>query len=319
MFRTDLNHLLQAFDWPILYKFLLYVSFLGTTYLVLLAVLIVIGGINFRKGFLLINILGWSVLVMLVSKDYADYPRPIAVDANLASFGEANTQVDLTELQPTEFFERFSPVLLAKTRASDIGRYGFPSGHVIIITAIWIGLALLFRKRWLWVLSILIVLLTAISRMYLGMHYLGDVIGGLIIGLILSLGFNILFDELRLDDGIKLIPKHLAFFLTPVILMLFYNTVPGFQAGTLIGFNLTLLIIIKVWGEPELLPSVGKRITNILLFVIIYFAAYFLTKQLPLAKSGLVSIAAYTIINFSVVMVFFLIGKRMSFYHSRTQ
>ena len=68
MFRTDFNHLLQTFDSPILYKFMLYVSFLGSTYMILLAVLVLIGGINFRKGFLLLNLLGWGVLVMLAGK-----------------------------------------------------------------------------------------------------------------------------------------------------------------------------------------------------------------------------------------------------------
>ena len=286
--------------------------------MVVLAVLIIIGGINFRKGYLLLNILGWAVLVMLASKNYADYPRPIAVDAKLDSFGVEKTQEDLTSLQPIGFFERFSPELLAKTRASDVGRHGFPSGHVIIITVIWIGMALLFRKRWLWILSILLVLLTAISRMYLGMHYLADVVGGLIIGLLLSVGFNILFDELRLDNRIKLTPKHLIFFLAPVMLLLFYNVVPGFQAGNLIGFNLSLLAIIKVWGEPELMPSVGKRVTNVLLFVILYFAAYFLMKQLPLAKTGLASIVAFTVVNFVVVLSFFYIGKILNLYRSIT-
>ena len=262
------------------------------------------------------NILGWGVLVMLASKDYADYPRPIAVDAELESFGEAKSNIDLTELQPAEFFERFSPELLEKTRASGIGRYGFPSGHVIIITIIWIGAALLFRKRWLWVLSILVVLLTAISRMYLGLHYLGDVVGGLIIGLILSLGFNILFDELRLENGIKLTPRHLLFFLAPLIFLFFYNIVPGFQAGTLIGFNLALLLIIKLWGEPKLMLSWGKRLTNVFLFVILYFGAYFLTKQLPLTKTGLVTIIALTVINFAVVFSFFYIGKGLNLYQS---
>jgi membrane-associated phospholipid phosphatase len=284
--------------------------------MIILAVLILIGGINFRKGFLLLNILGWGVLVMLSTKNYADYPRPIAVDASLESFGEEKTQADYSALQPKGFFERFSPQLLAKTRASDIGRLGFPSGHVITMTVIWIGLALLFRKRWLWVLSILVVLLTAISRMYLGMHYLGDVVGGLMIGLLLSLGFNILFDELRLDTGIKLNAKHLVFFLAPVMLLLLYNIVPGFQAGTLIGFNLALLVIIKIWGEPELMTSLGKRVTNVFLFVILYFAAYFLTKQLPLDKTGLVSIIAFTVVNIVVVFSFFYIGKRLNLYRS---
>lgn len=281
-----------------------------------LAVLILIGGINFRKGYLLLNLLGWSVLVMLAGKNYADYPRPIAVDISLESFREEKTQEDLSALQPSRFFEIFSPELLAKTRASDIGRYGFPSGHVIMITVIWIGMALLFRKRWLWALSILMILLTALSRMYLGMHYLGDVVGGLIIGLLLSLGFNILFDELKLDNGISLMPKHLLFFLAPVILLLFYRFIPGFQGGMFIGFNLALLVIIKVWGEPELADSYGKRVLNVLLFVSIYFTAYFLLKQLPLSKNGFFSIAVFAVVNFMAVMLFFLIGKKIRLYQS---
>jgi membrane-associated phospholipid phosphatase len=295
---------------------MLYVSFLGTVYMISLAVLILIGGINFRKGYLLLNLLGWSVLVMLAGKNYADYPRPIAVDISLESFREEKTQEDLSALQPSRFFEIFSPELLAKTRASDIGRYGFPSGHVIMITVIWIGMALLFRKRWLWALSILMVLLTAISRMYLGMHYLGDVVGGLIIGLLLSLGFNILFDELKLDNGISLMPKHLLFFLAPVILLLFYSFIPGFQGGMFIGFNLALLVIIKVWGEPELADSLAKRVLNVLLFVSIYFTAYFLLKQLPLSKNGFFSIAVFAVVNFMAVMLFFLIGKKIRLYQS---
>lgn len=295
---------------------MLYVSFLGTVYMISLAVLILIGGINFRKGYLLLNLLGWSVLVMLAGKNYADYPRPIAVDISLESFRAEKTQEDLSALQPSRFFEFFSPELLAKTRASDIGRYGFPSGHVMMITVIWIGMALLFRKRWLWALSILMILLTALSRMYLGMHYLGDVVGGLIIGLLLSLGFNILFDELKLDNGISLMPKHLLFFLAPVILLLFYSFIPGFQGGMFIGFNLALLVIIKVWGEPELADSYGKRVLNVLLFVSIYFTAYFLLKQLPLSKNGFLSIAVFAVVNFMAVMLFFLIGKKIRLYQS---
>jgi membrane-associated phospholipid phosphatase len=295
---------------------MLYVSFLGTVYMISLAVLILIGGINFRKGYLLLNLLGWSVLVMLAGKNYADYPRPIAVDISLESFREEKTQEDLSALQPSRFFEIFSPELLAKTRASDIGRYGFPSGHVMMITVIWIGMALLFRKRWLWALSILMILLTALSRMYLGMHYLGDVVGGLIIGLLLSLGFNILFDELKLDNGISLMPKHLLFFLAPVILLLFYRFIPGFQGGMFIGFNLALLVIIKVWGEPELADSLAKRVLNVLLFVSIYFTAYFLLKQLPLSKNGFLSIAVFAVVNFMAVMLFFLIGKKIRLYQS---
>jgi len=291
-----------------------YVSFFGSTSIVLLALLILIGGVNFRKGFLILNLLGWAVLVMLVAKNYADYPRPVAVDSTLESFGKEITRVDYSELQPTGFWERFSPELLAKTRASELGRYGFPSGHVIIITAIWIGMSLLFHKRWLWYLSVFMVLLTMISRMYLGVHYLGDVLGGLIIGLIITIGIKSLFIKFQLNKGFNLRGEHLFIFLSPVVLFFFSNFIPGFQAGNLIGFNIALLVILKFWNEPELAASIVKRVINVLIFITLYFPAYYITNQLPLPKTGLLSMATYSIINFVVVFVFFYLGKTMKLY-----
>jgi len=136
MFRTDLNHFLQLFDAPFIYKLMESISFMGTIYMLLLTILVLIGGINVKKGFLVLNILGWSVLFMLGAKNYFDYPRPLAVDISLNSFGRAQTAENLVELQPSTFFEAFSNELLLKIRARDVGRYGLPSGHTMIITAV---------------------------------------------------------------------------------------------------------------------------------------------------------------------------------------
>jgi membrane-associated phospholipid phosphatase len=63
--------------------------------------------------------------------------------------------------------------------------FGFPSGHAQNSLSIW-GLAGIFVKRgWFWALSAVIVLAVGISRLYLGMHFATDVLGGWLIGAIL--------------------------------------------------------------------------------------------------------------------------------------
>ena len=291
-----------------------YVSFLGTTYILLLTLLVIISGVNFRKGLLLLNLVGWGILLMLFAKHTIDYPRPIAVDSTLESFNREITKVDYSNLQPTGFFEGFSDELLVIIRKSEIGRQGFPSGHVMIITAMWIGMALLFKKRWLWIISISLVVLTIISRMYLGVHYLGDVVGGLLFGILVVLVFNELFKKLNLFDSLELDRNRVVFLLSPLVLFLFYSVVPGFQTGTFIGFNLAFLLILKFWGELEISSSAVKRVLNTLLFIVLFFASYVLARLLPLGETGLVSILGFTTINFVVVLLFFYLGKMFKFY-----
>jgi membrane-associated phospholipid phosphatase len=63
--------------------------------------------------------------------------------------------------------------------------YGFPSGHVSATTAFAVGLAVLVRAgRRGWSLAVAWIVLMAVSRLYLGRHFIGDVIGGVGVGLI---------------------------------------------------------------------------------------------------------------------------------------
>lgn len=294
-----------------------YVSFMGTIYMLLLTILVLIGSINFRKGFLVLSILGWGVLIMLGAKNYFDYPRPLAVDATLENFGSEQTTENLTILQPKGFFKTFSDALLLKIRASDVARQGLPSGHVMIITGVWLSMAFLFHKKWLYAVSALLVLLTIISRLYLAKHYLGDVTLGLLMGLGLMAGFSMLFRKLGLVEALYFDKKNIFFFSSPLMLLLLNNVVPGFQSGALIGLNLGLLIILKFWGEPILISSKRKRILNTLLIIALYFAMFFLTKKLPLEKYGFVSISVNTVLNLAVILITFYGGKLMGVYKIR--
>ncbi|MHA2060874.1 MAG: phosphatase PAP2 family protein [Candidatus Sifarchaeia archaeon] len=63
--------------------------------------------------------------------------------------------------------------------------YGFPSLSVQLATTFWFYLALKVRKRWLSALSVIIVVVISISKLYLGAHFPLDVIGGAVFGGIL--------------------------------------------------------------------------------------------------------------------------------------
>jgi undecaprenyl-diphosphatase len=61
--------------------------------------------------------------------------------------------------------------------------WSFPSGHATVITTSMMAIFLSFNKKWSWAVFFF-PLLTGASRVYLGVHYATDVLGGFIIGAI---------------------------------------------------------------------------------------------------------------------------------------
>ncbi len=66
--------------------------------------------------------------------------------------------------------------------------FSFPSGHAQSTASFWFFLALSSRKPSAFLLGGVIVFLVAFSRMYLGVHYLEDVLSGALFGFGLALG-----------------------------------------------------------------------------------------------------------------------------------
>ncbi len=69
---------------------------------------------------------------------------------------------------------------------------GFPSGHAQTAAAFWSGIALVFRRAWVPV-AVVMLSLVAFSRVYLGVHFVGDVLGGAAIGLGLGVAGYLVF------------------------------------------------------------------------------------------------------------------------------
>lgn len=66
------------------------------------------------------------------------------------------------------------------------GMYGFVSSHAANTMACALLFSLLYRNRYATVGLMLWVALNCYSRMYLGVHYPGDIIGGLLVGAVLA-------------------------------------------------------------------------------------------------------------------------------------
>lgn len=72
--------------------------------------------------------------------------------------------------------------------------YSFPSGHTQTATTVWVSIMEYFKNKWIIILGIIMILGAGVSRLYLGVHWPSDVLGGLIIGTIISLAFVKIFD-----------------------------------------------------------------------------------------------------------------------------
>jgi undecaprenyl-diphosphatase len=68
------------------------------------------------------------------------------------------------------------------------GLYGFASSHAsnTFATAVFCWSVLRFRHKWIWLLFLWATLMTY-SRIYLGVHYPGDIIVGILVGVLASL------------------------------------------------------------------------------------------------------------------------------------
>ena len=69
------------------------------------------------------------------------------------------------------------------------GGYGIPSGHTQFTTTIYLFFAIWIRRWWMWLLAIIMIILMSVSRVYLGSHFVHDVIAGFLLGLLVLAGY----------------------------------------------------------------------------------------------------------------------------------
>jgi len=147
------------------------VSLLGYTRAYIAIAALLVFAFRLRPAIALLVLIGLCGAFTDIAKAAAATPRPD---------WSADGAVKSLSLYGREFRERDADT---PTEAED--SYGFPSGHVSATTAFVVGLAVLFKwKRRGWLLGMAWIGTMAFSRMYLGRHFPGDVLGGVAVGLV---------------------------------------------------------------------------------------------------------------------------------------
>jgi membrane-associated phospholipid phosphatase len=116
--------------------------------------------------------------------------------------------------------------------------YSFPSGHTQNTATLWIFFMLQFRRNWLYIIGIIMVLLVGVSRLYLGVHTPVDVVGGIIIGAVWVVVWSSIYELSRKQKDKRIIIIAVA--LAQIGLLAFkdvnYYKVVGALTGLLVGY-----------------------------------------------------------------------------------
>lgn len=77
------------------------------------------------------------------------------------------------------------------------GMYGFVSGHACTSFGIATFISLLFRNKWVTITSMLWAPINSYSRIYLGVHFISDIVAGAIVGAMIAFLFFELYKWVR--------------------------------------------------------------------------------------------------------------------------
>jgi len=149
-------NLLQSFATPTLDSIVLFITNLGSEqfYIAFLVILYLAVDNTAGRRIGIILLLGFYINFHL--KGIVATERPFIIDETLAR---------------------------SEAARETAGGGGFPSGHAQGAMIFWGLLAAYGRRTWLTIICVLLIALISLSRIYLGLHFPIDIVGGLAIGL----------------------------------------------------------------------------------------------------------------------------------------
>jgi membrane-associated phospholipid phosphatase len=275
MFQTGIHIAVQSMASDILTWLMHQLTATGYYQFVIAMVITVMLGFSLRKGFLLFQIIAWTAIVSEMAKQFFGLPRPFFADSRVACLEPGwDAATPFQAMGGKSFFDLPAQAVIDAFRLKDAS-FGFPSGHVSGAIAMWGGLAVVFRKRALAWLAPFAITLIAFTRIYLGVHFLADVIGGALLGGLL------LFFAWRLigsDPGrerffaaagtmiVRSLPGILYFFslfILPLLLAI-VSLLSAKFAGFYVGLNAAFTLALRS-GLPQDAGSLPVRLLRVLL------------------------------------------------------
>jgi membrane-associated phospholipid phosphatase len=190
--------------------------------------------------------------------------------------------------------------------------HGFPSGHAQSSTTFWTYAALKTRRKILYIVAPLMIFMISLSRIYLGVHYPGDVIGGFIIGLVFTLAFYFAYPHAtkslqKISPGVRqLIVPVLALVLFGVSLLIFPDTTrddPATVCGALFGFSVGLAFESKYVDFSTEKVDNKKRVVRLLIGLIVVGVLYVGLAPILPSANVFTKFARYVIITFAAAFI----------------
>ena len=178
-------------------KLFVYISFLGEAYLFIVVAVMIYWLFEKKWAYKFITAFLASTVVVSVMKVLIKRPRPYQASTDIESIGTPAHEAYGTQ------------------------SYAFPSGHSNAAASISVGVMKQTKNLFVWILMILNIILVPFSRLYLGQHYLSDVLAGLLIGIISVLLIYKLFDYIKNEEFVGLIL--LPFILCGVYLLVHFK------------------------------------------------------------------------------------------------
>lgn len=165
-FELHLIKIFQEIRTPWLDQFFKFFNLIDTGYFVFFIVPIVWMGFNWKWGLRLLYILFLNFFFNEVLKILFHQPRPYDLDPSVAVI--------------------------------HVPGGGMPSGTGQS-AIIYLGLLVIYlkNKKWAWILGLNLLFWMSLSRIYLGVHFFSDILGGYVVGLLLLMFFYYLFPKIE--------------------------------------------------------------------------------------------------------------------------
>ena len=280
MFQTAIHLLLQSFENEYLTSFMRVITAIGYIEFFMVFLVFIIFAVDFKKGFILLLILFWTGGVTVILKEHFNLPRPFHVDNRVQFLDgqlENESVFEFVDQGARTFWEPLPAATLSAIRDKGDFAHGFPSGHTSIAIALWGAVFLLFPNKWVRSLAVALMILIPFSRIYLGVHFIADVLGGLVIGAFaLGICYRLVLRKQKLAHYLRqermpaTVNALSLFLLISPFVVLYFSPLKYLQLpGSLWGYGLAFLLVANS-GFPLNGGSIGQKIGRMLIALLAY-------------------------------------------------
>lgn len=285
MFQTEIIIFLQSFSTDILNQVFTFFTEIGRSNYSVPLVFIILFTVNFKLGFILFHALAWNGLISLNLKEYFALPRPCHVDLDVKLLGEGlpNT-THFDGMGARNFLGCLPDQVVSYFRSHPPDSWGFPSGHASQAMTLWGSLFMVFNRIWFRVIAISMIIFISLSRMYLGRHFLADILSGLFLGLLMVfIVNNVGYQSERINTWlfrrvkeVRFNPKSIFLYvyllIVPFLVLFFLQINPEYVAAFL-GFNIGFLVV-RSRGIPRDSGSISQRIGRLFIAATVFVTVY---------------------------------------------